>query len=518
MVRVLSLVQGVPFRRVATGFLLRCAGCAGVIGGLTTVASAARAAGPLAGEGQPIETSQYTIDLHQGPVLAGSRILGLAGAYAPIAEGVAGYSYNPASVAVRVPWSVEWFDWDVDGGFTLPASVTDFDFDNNGDQGYSNSAAFFVNGGFGLQFGDFGIGLHVDWQRYQLESQLDDDAIFVNVVRPMIVTGYSFLDGELVTGLGFSFPNVTINQEGGGAERTIAAVQGGSLHVGALWAPAYLPIRIGASTRLSAPASWTPDSVPDCIEPECVEQDGDFISAGYYLPRTISLPTEVHAGIAIQLFRPFNVPYRNPHDQSLHRERVAADIERERRARQAAHWELLGQARVKGLSRGATEQLQQQFEAQEEALEEGETDRLAEAAEQDRQLRLMWYRGLDREKLLISAGMTLTTITTDGVGLESFLSQTVERSGELVTVQPRLGVEGEVVPGYLVVRSGGYLEPSRFAAGHSRLHGTAGLDVRIPIEWSVFGLLDDDATFRVSGAVDGSVRYFGWGVGAGLWH
>jgi hypothetical protein len=451
-------------------------------------------------------------------VLAGARILGLAGAYTPIAEGVAGYGYNPASVAVRVPWSVEWFDWDLDGGFTLPASVTDFDFDNNGDSSYANSAAFFVNGGFGLQFGDFALGIQIDWQRYQLSSQTDDETIFVNVLRPMIVTGYSFLDGELVAGLGFSFPNVRIDQEGSAEERTIASVQGGSLHVGALWASAYLPIRIGASTRLSPPASWTPESVPECNEPECVEQDGDFISAGYYLPRTISLPTEVHVGMALQLFRPFNVPFVNPHDQSLHYELVKAEIAREREARRARHWDRLGQARAAGLHRGAVEQLEEQLEQQEELTAAREAERLDEAAEQDRQLRLMWYRGLDREKLLISAGMTLTTITTDGVGLESFLTQTVERSGEQVTVQPRLGVEGEVIPGYLVLRAGGYLEPSRFAAGSSRLHGTGGLDVRIPIEWSVFGLLDDDTTFRVSGGVDGSVRYFGWGVGAGLWH
>jgi hypothetical protein len=478
----------------------------------------AHADGPLGADGDPIETSQYTIDVHQGPVLAGSRVLGLAGAYAAIAEGVAGYSYNPASVAVRVPWSVDWFDWDVDGGFTLPASVTDFDFDNNGDQSYANSAAFFINGGFGLHFGDFAIGLHVDWQAYQVDSQVADERIFVNVVRPMIVTGYSFLDGELVAGLGFSFPNVAFSQEGTGEERKIAGVQGTSLHVGALWAPAYAPIRIGASTRLSPPASWTPDSFPECNPPECVEQDGDFISAGYYLPRTISLPTEVRAGIAVQLFRPFNVPFVNPHDQTLHYERVKAEIAREQEARRQEHWERLGQARAKGLYGDAIEQLEEQHEQQEEQAEEAESERLAAAAEQDRQLRLMGYRGLDREKLLISAGMKLTTITTDGVGLESFLSQTVERSGELVTVQPELGVEGEVIPGYLVLRTGGYLEPSRFAAGSSRLHGTGGMDVRIPIEWSVFGLLDDDTTFRVSGAVDGSIRYFGWGVGAGLWH
>ncbi len=35
-------------------------------------------------EGTPIDTSEYTIDLHQGPVTCGSRVVGLAGAYEAI--------------------------------------------------------------------------------------------------------------------------------------------------------------------------------------------------------------------------------------------------------------------------------------------------------------------------------------------------------------------------------------------------------------------------------------------------
>jgi hypothetical protein len=99
--------------------------------------------------------------------------------------------------------------------------------------------------------------------------------------------------------------------------------------------------------------------------------------------------------------------------------------------------------------------------------------------------------------------------------------QRVERSGQEVSVSPRLGLEGEVIPGYLVVRAGGYDEPTRFTStpgASARLHATGGFDVRIPIEWSVFGLLDDDTTFRVGGAVDGAPRYFGWAASAGLWH
>jgi hypothetical protein len=68
-----------------------------------------------------------------------------------------------------------------------------------------------------------------------------------------------------------------------------------------------------------------------------------------------------------------------------------------------------------------------------------------------------------------------------------------------------------------VLRAGTYLEPTRFRAGSDRWHGTGGLDVKLPFEWNVFGLFDDDTSFRVGGAVDGTVRYFGWNVSAGVW-
>ena len=57
---------------------------------------------PLAAEGEPIKTNQYAIDLTQGPVFAGSRVVGLAGTFVAMADGTDGDTQNPASPAVRV--------------------------------------------------------------------------------------------------------------------------------------------------------------------------------------------------------------------------------------------------------------------------------------------------------------------------------------------------------------------------------------------------------------------------------
>ena len=72
----------------------------------------AEAAGPLPGPGERIQTSDYSLDLFQGPVLAGSRITGLAGAYSALAEGAEGHSFNAAAPVVRTPYSMRRTDWD----------------------------------------------------------------------------------------------------------------------------------------------------------------------------------------------------------------------------------------------------------------------------------------------------------------------------------------------------------------------------------------------------------------------
>jgi hypothetical protein len=478
--------------------------CAGV--------ASPRSARALGEQGEPIDTSDYTLDLYEGPVLASSRVMGIAGAYVPLSNGVQGYIWNPAAVAVRQPWSQTWFDFDLDGGFTLPSSITGFDFDNNGDDRFANEAAYFLTGGGGLLFGNLGVGVNVTLNQYRVQSRTSDQGLNVNVSQLLVVTGYAFFHGQLVAGLGISANAVGLTQEDG---TQVASVVGPAGHLGVVWAPIPLPIRVGASVRASLPASATPESAPEGIE---ADEDGNYVTEGYVLPRTVTLPTEIHAGVALSLFRRMNFGWLSPRDDPHMTSREVrraheAELERfrEERARR------LDEAERAGASEAAKETLEASLDVAEEKLSEEGDARYDEAAERDRQRRLRPYREMTREKILVSAAVKVTLPTVDGVGLESFLRQEVERSGEKVTASPRLGVESEVIPGYLLLRGGSYLEPSRFRTGTSRFHGTGGLDVRIPIEWSVFGLLDDDTTFRVGGAVDGAPRYFGWAVSAGIW-
>ena len=113
--------------------------------------------------------------------------------------------------------------------------------------------------------------------------------------------------------------------------------------------------------------------------------------------------------------------------------------------------------------------------------------------------------------------LVVTGPTPEAVGIESFLQRVVERSGERLSLSPRLGIETEFIPGWLKTRIGTYGEPTRFITSSNRLHGTFGFDVKL-FRWSVFGLFDDGSEWRLSAAVDGAPRYLGWAAGIVVWH
>lgn len=117
-------------------------------------------------------------------------------------------------------------------------------------------------------------------------------------------------------------------------------------------------------------------------------------------------------------------------------------------------------------------------------------------------------RGVAREYVLVSADVVLTGAVPDGYGIEAFLQDDLQRSGENATIGLRLGAESEVVPDWVTARAGTYYEPSRFDRSSGRVHGTFGADVKAPIVWD----------FRLSTSADVSASYFNWGVGLGLWH
>jgi hypothetical protein len=409
--------------------------------------------------GQPITNDNYTVDLFNGPILAPTRITGLAGAYSAIAEGADGMSFNAAAPAVREPFSVNHVDYDLTAGFTQASSLATTDFDNNGTRGFNYHGFNFLTLGGVLQVGRFGIGLNVDGQGYQLGEQGDLKQLELSVLRTNLLVGYSFFRDQLVFGTGIRVH--TIDADDGATQKDLFNLSAGGLQLGAVWAPKPFPFRFGATVR-SAVGGSSSD-----LEAQPIKADGTPVS-GLWLPKQLEIPADLEVGVALQLWkRPLNMGWTD--------------------------WRWVDKDLVQAERRGS------------------EIDEVVAK----RVLRNR-YRSRAREKVLVLASATITGPVADAVGVESMLSQVVERSGQKATVTPRLAVETEAIPGWLQVRAGTYYEPTRFMTSSPRAHITGGFTLKV-LPWDVFGLFDEGTWFRINGAVDYTRDYFAWAVSIGVW-
>lgn len=93
---------------------------------------------------------------------------------------------------------------------------------------------------------------------------------------------------------------------------------------------------------------------------------------------------------------------------------------------------------------------------------------------------------LRRHPTRLAADLVVTGRVEDGVSPDAWLLEDERPRGRSVTVEPRVGGEIELWPGRLRVRAGSYLEPGRTAGAQARLHGTAGLELKV-IDVTAFG-------------------------------
>jgi len=122
------------------------------------------------------------------------------------------------------------------------------------------------------------------------------------------------------------------------------------------------------------------------------------------------------------------------------------------------------------------------------------------------------YQAADGQPILISAQLDLVGPAAGSVNPGSFLGQLsgaeAIRSGRRVSPALRAGAEWEAWPRWLVLRVGGYLEPTRVHDG-ARLHGTAGFDVRVPA-WIT--------SLRAGLAADLAPGFRNIGLSLGFWY
>jgi hypothetical protein len=440
-----------------------------------------------------------------GPVLASSRVLGLAGAYQGIAEGLAGFAANAAAPAVRVPHSWDWFDYDLDASISIPNAfrrIDDLEYDGVS-EGFDYSGFIFVTAGANVQLGAWGLGVMSDIQRFDLtpDRRAGEERYRGFLSRTKLLLGRSFFDGDFVVGgglrhIGFDVSGTTAT----GDTRSLVSVQGVAPEIGFLYRPADYGFRVGATYRMAA-STGRPG-----------RDDVDQVDR-WWIPASVNSPWEIDFGVAMQGGdRPLNVHWANPHDDRAH---FLDDIRRarERRAVERA-------AALAATPPELREERRKQLEADEWRVKAQEEEEIQTFSSRYAKIAKDRYTRLPREHILFSLGMLVTGPTDNGISLESFFVQQIRRAGAVVTFSPRAGVETELIPNLLRPRVGTYVEPSRFTLTPDwkafRQHVTAGFDVNL-FKWRVFGLYDEGTSWRLTMVVDVSSNYWNYGLSVGIW-
>jgi hypothetical protein len=120
----------------------------------------------------------------------------------------------------------------------------------------------------------------------------------------------------------------------------------------------------------------------------------------------------------------------------------------------------------------------------------------------------------DERQLTIAFDLSVMGAVPSGYGMEAFAGKQLQPSGRHVSLTPRLGLESEVIAGWLRVRAGAYREASRFAETSARWHATGGLEGRL----FAFHLLGHERRVSVSLAGDLARAYKNAGLSIAFWN
>lgn len=476
----------------------------------------ALADGPLGANGQRIATSSYSIDLYQGPVSAGNRVIGLGGAYVAIAEDVDGDLQNPAAPGVRPFFSIENFDYWLGLGLTFPGRLSSIDFFNSGSETGFRGATdkpLFLTPAANLQWGTYGLGLTIELSTYGFENGAGavpaagaESSLEIGLQTYHLQLANAFLEGQLVAGVGLRYLTMSLEAAVADADaQSLFVTSGAGIELGVVFRPNLAPYRIGAAFRsaIDTQPNFSRNLLPSDAGDIVVENAG----AELYLPERVSLPWDINVGAAVQFGRrPLN-PISRTIDQVTEREalmfrlrQLDRDEERQRRLAEAQS--------------GSERQEVERELGREERLD---VERLARVRMNARQALQDSFAEIGRNYLLLSASLLISGRVSDAVGVESFLDQRINRSGADVVLSPRAGAEAEIWENRLKARGGLYLEPTRFTTSRPRAHVTLGGDLRL-FRWNVFGLWPDDFMWQVGASADIARRYLAWGISIAGWY
>ncbi len=224
------------------------------------------------------------VDAYSGLVVGSGRVVGLAGAFAGVGEGLSGMAINPASVAHRRR-SLRGA-WDLDGTFTAAVLRTHQDLNNDGTSDGALSGYAHIEAGLGVQWRRVGVGALVrSWQSRGPRS--DAGSVGVETGDVTLAGGYSGWNDALVLGSTFTIGSGALVQyRADGSEARRLRYSDSQYGFGGLWRPRGHPFRVGVGFASGGSAP---------------PQQGDAASFGGPVPRRFEFPWILSVGTSFWL-------------------------------------------------------------------------------------------------------------------------------------------------------------------------------------------------------------------------
>jgi hypothetical protein len=396
----------------------------------------------VAGRAHAQETMEEpkTIDTVRGTIRGSTRYIGLGGAFVAIADDTQGVAINPASAAVRVPYSWDAFDYSFGIDLGIATWLPKNDIYNAPQSPGATGGSLFGSFAILTNYRHVGLGIAAEAEQNVASHKAQQGfstklTANFGLMRPALAYGY--FDGQLLLGagmrvLGFSF---------GGNKGSVPLTAGIGYTAGVIVKPKAQQFRVGVA-------------IEQPINAEVASDDGTA-------PTIVHVPWTAAVGFAYQFgHRRLNPQFVTAYD----------------RARKNAGGREPSKDEVKA--------------AKKELFDEYQRDQT-------------WYLLLSTELALIQGSGEVA------LGGPPLLNRTL--------VSPRIGIETEVIPHWLRLRTGSYLELATTEEGHSRLHATGGVDIKL-FEWNIFGLIGPFDYWQLSLAADGARSYLNTSFSIGFWH
>jgi hypothetical protein len=459
-------------------------------------ASAAAAAPP------PITSSDYTLQLYQGTVTGATRVLGFGGAYSALAEGIEGLYANAAAPVVRRPYSVDMFDYDVNVEVSGPGVLGGIESLFAG-KSLHVDASVIPSLGLQLQYGPFGVAINYQTSSLHLtpSSSASGSTVDASVKIDDVIAAvaWSLLDGQMQTGVGFRSTSTSIYSGGSRASNQEAIAP----QLGIIVRPNGSRFRVGVSYRFPVTIGNIKGVPADRLP------DGSEMAGGKILPSTVWIPWQLEIGGAFQFGpRPLNPEWIDPTAQEAD---LVATIQRARLARTAQYEAILA-----GTPPDEREVRRATLQREEEARMDEENATIRQESARLHALRVARSLFWSRKGVLVLASVLVTGGFPNSVGVADFLDQNLAPYGATASFSPRLGMEAEMLPTWIIARLGTYLEPARSPDASALVHGTAGVDLRLGV-FNPWGLLGEDP-WCIRVAVDGTSGYFNWAIALSKYH